>query len=254
MFRSLCCSASRSSRASKSEPVESKVVGISTRAIHISEVKRLGIQLPRWPFPGLQPLALIVVNAKGAVDYWHFFELLQREKRYGELDPTCDSDTDYLCGDHLYNVRFEHSGVPAVSLALFSMVQHVALVFTYDASSRQSWDEMVAAYEDICSRSEDGVLPFLVTMIAAMDGGEAEAVPVVSHAEAEAFATQRGCQFDKFSPSTGSGICDAVGSLVELAHGARDGYGMDDQGNAARYKRAQALKALFSGYTLPGPE
>jgi hypothetical protein len=123
-------------------------------------------------------------------------------------------------------------------------MQHVCHVFTYDASSRESWDEMVAACERTRSRCEDGVLPFLATMIAAM--GEGEGGAPGSQAEAEAFATQRGCFFVKVSPSTGRGICDAVGSLVELAHGARDQYTMDQEGYTQRYKRAEAFQALFA--------
>jgi hypothetical protein len=125
-------------------------------------------------------------------------------------------------------------------------MQHVCLVLTYDASSRESWDEMVAACERIRSRCEDGALPFLATMIAAMGEGEGEGEAPVSPAEAEAFATQRSCLFIKVSPATGRGICDAVGSLVELAHGARDQYTMDQEGHAQRYKRAEAFVALFA--------
>lgn len=50
---------------------------------------------------------------------------------------------------------------------------------------------MVAACERMRSRCEDGVLPFLTTMIAVIGEGEA----LVSHAEAKAFATQRDCRF-----------------------------------------------------------
>jgi hypothetical protein len=101
---------------------------------------------------------------------------------------------------------------------------------------------MVAAYERIRSRCEYGVLPFLTTMIAAIGEGEAP----VSHVEAEVFATQRDCLFVEFSPATGRGICDAVGSLVELAHGARDQCAMGQEGYTQRYKRAEAIQALFS--------
>lgn len=123
-------------------------------------------------------------------------------------------------------------------------MQHVCLVFTYDALSRESWDEMVATYERMCSRCEDGVLPFLATMIAAIGEGEGESP--VSCAEVERFATQRGCLFIKVSPITGHGICNAVCSLVELAHGARDQHTMDQEGYTQRYKRAGALVALFA--------
>jgi hypothetical protein len=122
-------------------------------------------------------------------------------------------------------------------------MQHVCLVFTYNASSRESWDEVVAACERMRNRCKDGVLPFLATMIAAMCEGEGEGEAAVSHAEAEAFATQRDCRFVKLSPTTGR---DAVGSLVELAHGARDQYTMGQAGYTQRYKRAKAIQALFS--------
>lgn len=101
---------------------------------------------------------------------------------------------------------------------------------------------MVAACERMRSRCEDGVLPFLATIIAAMGEGEGAGSP----AETEAFATQRGCLFVKVSPATGHGICDAVGSLVELANGARDQYTMDQEGHAQRYKRAEGFVALFA--------
>lgn len=85
---------------------------------------------------------------------------------------------------------------------------------------------MVAACGRMRSRCEDGVPPFLAIMIAAMGEGEA---PVL-HAEAEAFATQRDYRFVKFSPATGRGICNTVSSLVELVHGARDKYSIDQEG------------------------
>ncbi|KAL6229293.1 hypothetical protein BDW75DRAFT_225319 [Aspergillus navahoensis] len=52
--------------------------------------------------------------------------------------------------------------------------------------------------------------------------GEGEEGPMpVSQGEAEAFATQRNCLFVEVSRRTGRGVCDAVGSLVERAYGAR---------------------------------
>jgi hypothetical protein len=100
---------------------------------------------------------------------------------------------------------------------------------------------MAAAYESIRNRCGDGALPFVATMIAAMGEGEA----LMSYAEAEAFATQRDCLFVKLSPINGRGICDAVGSLVELVHSARDRYATDQEGHTQRYKRGEALQALF---------
>jgi len=108
----------------------------------------------------------------------------------------------------------------------------------------------VAACQGMRSRCEKArVRPFLTTLIAAIREGEGQGQgeeAAVSHAEAEEFAaTQRDCRFVGFSPVTGRGICDAVGSLVERAHGARDQYAMNQGGYAQRYKRAQAFQALF---------
>ncbi len=113
---------------------------------------------------------------------------------------------------------------------------------------------MVATYEKMHSRCEDGVLPFLMTMIAAIGEGEGESECPMSHAEAEAFAAQRGCLFIKVSLVTGRGICNAVCSLVELAHGARDQYTMDQEGYTQRYKRAGALVALFASEGCPAQD
>lgn len=77
-------------------------------------------------------------------------------------------------------------------------MQHVYLIFTYDALSSESWNEIVTAYEKMRSCCQDGPLPFHAAIIAAMDEGEGEAG--VSHAEAETFASQRGCRFAEFSP------------------------------------------------------
>ncbi|KAJ6023643.1 uncharacterized protein N7446_014008 [Penicillium canescens] len=247
MFRKLRGSGSRSSRGSDPAPsalattAESETINSSPRAIHISDVRRSPTRLLRKPGSDSQSMSIIVANAKGAADSSHLYRLLQREKDYGEFDPTDEFDIDYFCEGYVYNVCFIPPSAPGPGLAYLCLMQHVCLVFTYDASSRESWDEMVAAYERIRSRYEDRVLPFLTTIIAAMGEGE---VPV-SHVEAEAFATQRDCLFFKFSPTTGRGICDAVGSLIELAHGARDQYAMDQEGYTQRYKRAEAVQALF---------
>ena len=75
--------------------------------------------------------------------------------------------------------------------------------------------------------------------------GEGDA-PMVSAAEAEAFANQRGGLFAQVSPKTGHGVCDAIGALVQRAHGARGEYRMGQDGEPKRYQRAQMLKAMFS--------
>ncbi|KAK4864629.1 hypothetical protein LT330_009624 [Penicillium expansum] len=223
MFRKLRIRGSKPAQSAPATTGESKTVDPSPHAIHISD-----------------SISIIVANAKGAADSSYLYSLLQREKAYGEFDPTDDFETDYLCDSHIYNVRFIPPNVLGLSLAYLCLMQHVCIVFSYDASSRESWGEMVAACEGMRSRCEDGVSPFLATMIAAMDEGEAP----VSHVEAKAFATQRDFRFVKFSPATGRGICNAVSSLVELAHGARDKYAMDQEGYTQRYKRAEALQAL----------
>ncbi|KAJ6081455.1 hypothetical protein N7499_006329 [Penicillium canescens] len=148
---------------------------------------------------------MIVVDTKGATDCWKLYRLLLREKKYGsEFDPIDEPETDYYCDNDIYNVCFIP---PSTSSAYYCLMQHICLILTYNASSRDSWDEVVAACERIRNRCKDAVLPFLTIMIAAIDEGETS----VSHAEAEAFATQRDYLFIKFSPTTGRGICDTVG-------------------------------------------
>ncbi|KAJ5876032.1 uncharacterized protein N7529_001616 [Penicillium soppii] len=228
---------------------ESEPVDPPPHAIHMSDLSRSPTKLPRKPGSDKQSMNIIVANAKGAAGYSDLYRLLQREKDCWEFDPTHDFDTDYLCDGYLYTVYFIPPPSNAGSrTAYLTLMQHVCLVFTCDASSRESWDETVAACQGMRSRCEKaGVRPFLATMIAAIrecEGQGEEAA--VSHAEAEAFAaTQRDCRFVGFSPATGRGICDAVGSLVERAHGARDQYSMDQGVYAKRYKRAQAFQALF---------
>lgn len=108
------------------------------------------------------------------------------------------------------------TGYGPAYLALF---QHICLIFPYNASSRESWDEMVASYERMRSRCPDETLPFLATMIASI--ADMKGPRAVSHEEGLAFASQRGCRFVTFSPSSGRGVGDAVGLLVELAYAAR---------------------------------
>jgi hypothetical protein len=189
-------------------------------------------------------MSIIIMNAKGAADCTHLYKLLGKEKLFGpEFDPTDDGTTEYFCNGYLYNVGFSSaSGLGSYS-GILSFYQYIPLIFTYNASSRESWDEMVTAYEGMHSRCKDGVHPFLAIMIAAI--GEGDSKFPVSHAEAEAFATQRDCLFIKVSPTTGHGICDAVGSLVELAYGAHDQYTTEQKDFPQRYKRANAIVALF---------
>ncbi|EAW22497.1 uncharacterized protein NFIA_011860 [Aspergillus fischeri NRRL 181] len=261
IFRKLRGKASRSSRGKEPAPsapatiAESKSVNPSPPpgAMHISEVKRSPTLRSSIRKPGseTQFITIMVANAKGAADYLRLYRLLQRETDYGsEFDLTGDYETDYLYDGYIYNVRFV--SVPDPTGPWAANLAHVCLVLTYDTSSRESWDKLVAICEGMRSRSEDGVLspyPFLATVIVAMGEGEGEGEegPMsVSQGEAEAFATQRKCLFVEVSRRTGRGVCDAVGSLVERAHGARGQYPMDQEGEPQRYKRAQVLKALFS--------
>ncbi|GIC87101.1 uncharacterized protein Aud_003482 [Aspergillus udagawae] len=237
IFRKLRGSSSRSSRGSEPAPsapattAESGIVNPSPRAIHFSDVRRSPTELPPWS--DAQSISIIVVNAKGAADDLKLYRI------------TFAIITSIVSAS-------SHPAPRGLNMALSSLMQHVCLIFTYDSSSRESWDEVVAAYKRMRNRCKDGVLPFLATMIAAMGEGEGEAS--VLHAEAEAFAAQWDCLFAKFSPITGRGICDAVGSLVELAHGARDQYTKDQQGHTQRHKRAETLQALFSSYKCPAQD
>ncbi|KAF4213544.1 hypothetical protein CNMCM5878_010328 [Aspergillus fumigatiaffinis] len=250
IFRKLRGRGSRSSCGSEpSAPAttaESETADPPPRAIHISDVRQSPTKLPRKPGSD-SSMSIIVANAKGAADSMRLYRLLLREKGYWEFDPTDDFTTDYFCDGYVYTISFKSPrDLWWGGTAYLCLMQHVCLILTYDASSRESWDEMVAACERLRSRcEEDGVLPFSATMIAAMDEGEGEGEPTVSQAETEAFATQRDCLFAKVSPTTGRGICDAVGSLVELAHGARDQYPMDQEGHTKRLNRAEGLQALF---------
>ncbi|KAL4816731.1 hypothetical protein BDW67DRAFT_175341 [Aspergillus spinulosporus] len=267
IFRKLRGKASRSRHGSEPAPLAPATLAESEsvnpfpppRAQHISEVKRLPALLSsiHKTGSGMQSITVMVASAKGAADYLRLYRLLQRETNYGsEFDPTDDFDTDYLCDGYIYNVRFISAQGPngswATCPALLTIMQHVCLVLTYDALSRESWDELVAVCEGLRSRSETGVLspyPFLGTMIVAMGEGEGEGEegPMsVSQEEAEAFATQQNCLFVRVSSRSGRGICDAVGSLVERAYSARGQYSTDQEGELQRYRRAQVLAALLS--------
>ncbi|KAL4733913.1 hypothetical protein BDV11DRAFT_199225 [Aspergillus similis] len=211
--------------------------------MHISDVRRSTTPTYRRPFPNQTPMSIIVADATGiSVD---LYKLLRREKGLWEDDPTDDGDAEYLCNGWVYNVDFI---TPPTDAARFSaylcLAQHFCLFFTYKSSSRESWDETVAAVKAMRRRCEENnVHPFLATVIAAM--GEEGEEPAVPHTEAEVFAAQQDALFIKVSLRTGHGICDAVGLLVERANGARNQYANNKEGKEQRYKRAQAFHALF---------
>ncbi|KAJ6140119.1 hypothetical protein N7471_006605 [Penicillium samsonianum] len=117
MFRKLRVSGSQPAPSAPATTVESKTVDPSPRAIHISDVRRSLTRLPRKPGSDPQSISIIVANAKGAADSSYLYSLLQREKAYGEFDPTGDFETDYLCDGHVYNVRFIPPNVLGLGLA-----------------------------------------------------------------------------------------------------------------------------------------
>ncbi|KMK58476.1 hypothetical protein Y699_07703 [Aspergillus fumigatus Z5] len=242
IFRKLRGSGSRGSEPAPSAPAmtaESETDDPPPRALHISDWRR---SAPEQRYHGQQRMEIIVVNAKGSADGSRLDELLGREKDpWREFDVTLDdSGTDFVCNGYLFTVHFTSASGRGSYSAMLSLYQHIPLIFTYDASSRESWDEMVTEYEGMRSRCKDGVHPFLTIMIAAMGEGEA-----LMDAEAKAFAAQRDCLFVKVSPRTGRGMCDAVCSLVELAYSARDQYTTDQEDSPQRLKRANAIAALF---------
>ncbi|KAL4907093.1 hypothetical protein BDW74DRAFT_150199 [Aspergillus multicolor] len=224
-----------------SEPVEPP-----HPAIHMSDAKRLPSEYTIKPrsILGYIHLEILVANAKGAPDNHGLYMLLMREKDGNIFDPYCNYETDFFYDSYIYQVGFMQgpSGDWPYT-AMLEAFQHICLVFTYDASSRASWDETVAACERLHSRCRDKVLPFLAVVIAAMDKGEGE--PSVAHEEAEAFARQRNWRFIKVSPVTGRGLCDPICSLVELAHPARNQHILHEQGRPQRRERALAIAALF---------
>jgi hypothetical protein len=159
-------------------------------------------------------------------------------------DPELEDNLTFFCDGYAYEVRVESAKLLVAHTAMRDLyartMHHVSFVLTYDASSRESWDEMVANYQDICNRFENGVTPF-PTMMAAMGEGP------VSRGEAESFASQRGCLFAQYSPATNQGVRDAFASLVELANATRVRYATDPNGfKSAVDSTARAIHTLFS--------
>jgi hypothetical protein len=118
-------------------------------------------------------------------------------------------------------------------------VYYFSVFLNYDASSTQSWDEMVASHDDISSRCEAGAIP-LPTVVAAMGEG------CVSREEAEGFARQRSCRLFQYSPVTGHGLCNAFASIAERAHAIRLQYATDADGfQRTATANAEAAQRLF---------
>ncbi|KAL3450430.1 hypothetical protein BJX65DRAFT_270783 [Aspergillus insuetus] len=231
--------------APSAPPAQTGPPGSPPRAMHRSDVRRSPTAIPRRPSPNQTSISIIVAKAQGVPDSVDLYKLLLREKDCYEDDPTDDLVTDFLCDGWVYDVDFMSPPTDAARFsAYFCLPQHFGLVFTYKASSRESWDETVAAVEGMRRRcTENKVFPFLGTVIIAM--GEESEEPAVSHAEAAAFGAQQDALFIKVSPRTGRGICDGVAWLVERANGARDQYADNKEGKDQRYKRAQAFQVLF---------
>ena len=168
-------------------------------------------------------------------------QLLERETKWNFLDALLGREEDvarFFCDGCVY----EMSVVSAEILKSFGTQHirdkhHVNLVFTYDSSSRQSWDEMAASYEEIRGRCEKVGVQF-TTMMLAMGEGQ----------EGKTFASQRACLSAEYSPITGHGICSAFASLVEHTHGAQT-----RDGNVAPIDSpAKVAHTLFSA--APGDE
>lgn len=127
---------------------------------------------------------------------------------------------------------------PFHSLAIRD-VYGFSLFFSYDASSTESWDEMVASCQDISSRCENGVIPFPTVVVAMGEG-------CVSREEAERFARQRSYRFFQYSSVTGHGLCKAFASIAEHTHGTRLRYATDPDGFQATLKATtEVLQRLF---------
>jgi hypothetical protein len=81
IFRKLRGSNSRSSRGNEPAPsaaattVESGIVDPSPRAIHVSDAKRSPTKLPRKAYSDAQSITMIVVDTKGATDYWKLYRV-----------------------------------------------------------------------------------------------------------------------------------------------------------------------------------
>jgi hypothetical protein len=170
-------------------------------------------------------MGMMVLNAKGAADHTFLYGVRSIHvlcpgdcpNQVSELihhRPLATRCRERVCNGYDYDVHFLPPRASAY-IALLELMHHLCLVLTYDASSRESWDEVVATCKRMHICCDDGVLP-LPAMIAAMGKGP------VSHEEAGSLASQWGCLFVKLSPVTGPGVSDAIGLLVKIADSARD--------------------------------
>ncbi|KAK4096835.1 carbohydrate-binding module family 24 protein [Parathielavia hyrcaniae] len=172
---------------------------------------------------------VIVTNARGSMEATH----LVREEV-----------ARFICDGYLYEVEFVEAEHFTTYSARWTSGGHqsVTLIFTYDASSRQSWDEVAARYTEIRWRCENMGVRF-PTMILAMDDGFQE--PIFRE-DAKAFASRWACLFTEYSPTTGRGLCDAFTSLVEQMHNARDSKQPPVDGS----EPAKVAHAVFSSRNL----
>jgi hypothetical protein len=147
-------------------------------------------------------------------------QLLERETKWCESDMLLGREENaarFSCDGCVYAMEVVSAGhlksFPTLYTSVGSQWHHVNLVFTYDAASRQSWDETAANNDDIRGRCENGSVPF-TTLLLAMG------LPDAPIPEAAAFARERGCLAAEYSPIDGRGVCTALASLVEHAHAA----------------------------------
>ncbi|KAL2126619.1 hypothetical protein VTI74DRAFT_526 [Chaetomium olivicolor] len=164
-----------------------------------------------------QHILVVVINAQGSKSVSGLYDSLRQETGLYLFDPSlAEDDINFVYQGQVYCADL----FPADSMrpcgALFELLvnraDHLNLIFTYDASSKASWDEIVASYEAVRRGCENNAIPF-TTMLLAMGEG------LVSRGEA--FASQRGCRFAQYSPTNGRGLCGALASLVEDAYDAQ---------------------------------
>ncbi|KAK4133836.1 hypothetical protein BT67DRAFT_381637 [Trichocladium antarcticum] len=235
-------------KASSSAQPERPTIIHVPRAMHTMELKvafpPCKRNAPRPVIRHCDEIVVVVINAQGATDNRGLVELLQKET--GEdiaraFNPTTDDwEPEYVCGESFYTLHlFSTSNGSRFHDAVMLLMHSCVLFFSYDASSTESWDELVASCEDISSRCEDRVIPFRTIVVAMGEG-------CVSPEEAERFARQRSYRFFQYSPVTGQGLCRAFASFTEHAQGIRRRYATDPDGLQATIDASrEVMQRLF---------
>ncbi|KAK4120511.1 hypothetical protein N657DRAFT_649009 [Parathielavia appendiculata] len=242
----------KAERCGKTPRPEIPVIVHCPRAMHQMEWddrrRPINPNRPHIMFSGRsaqQNILVVIQNAHGATDGQGLITLLEKET--GEdIVRMCNPTTEdwlptYFCAGYPYQLIFVEASSDYTALRdrYIRDADHFGLFLNYDTSSTESWDEMIASYEDISSRFEDGVNPFPTVMAAMCEGS-------VSHEEAERSARQRSCRFFYYSPVTGRGLCTAFASIVERAHATRLRYATDPDGFQAAVKTtAEVVQSLF---------